>query len=308
MSLLAHDQQPVHAAVCGRTDTGRKRADNQDNLLIADLSRSADNGGYALHAATAADAQTARLAMGPKGALLLVADGMGGAAAGGLASALAVSQVHRELMAGWAVETQSAPLTFALRLRQALESANSLIHEAARQDPSCHGMGTTATLAGVLGDTVYFAQVGDSRAYVMRGGSAVQLTRDQSVVQQLIDSGAMTEAEAENSTQASRILQALGAAPTVDVVLTQHVLRRGDIILLCSDGLSRVVRQQELAAAAAQAPDVARLCHDLIALANERGGPDNITVVAARFDGDGLADARPGEVILRAPCELPVVA
>jgi PPM family protein phosphatase len=295
----------VQAAVSGRTDAGRKRTDNQDNLLIADLSISADAGGYSLHAETAAAAPSARLTIGTHGAVLLVADGMGGAAAGATASALAVAHVYRELMDGWATGPAGEAAIFALRLRQTLEAANTHIRAAAQRDPGCYGMGTTATLAGVLADTVFLAQVGDSRAYLVRNGVAVQLTRDQSVVQELVDAGTMTEEEAERSVHSNRILQALGAAPQVDVVLTHQKLRRGDTLILCSDGLTRVVRRDEIAAAAMHGDDVAAVCQSLVDTANERGAPDNVTVVAARFDGPALEHAGPDDVVARTSFEIP---
>jgi protein phosphatase len=159
-------------------------------------------------------------------------------------------------------------------------------------------MGTTATLAGLRGRFVYLAQVGDSRAYLVRGGEMVRLTRDQSLVQDLIDMGVLSADDA-NGAQSNKILQAVGVAPTVKPVLTYHELSRGDVLLLCSDGLSRVVSDDELRTAVAAQSDCARLCDDLVGLANARGGPDNITVVLARLDGDGLDEARPGDPVER---------
>jgi PPM family protein phosphatase len=292
--------------VCGRTHPGRERADNQDNLLIADLSVAPESGGYSLHGEAASDATAERFTLGCRGALMLVADGMGGAAGGAMASALAVSHVYHDVMSSWAVGVESSMVSFARSLRDALERANAGIFEAAQRDPLHYGMGATATLAGVLGDVIVFAQVGDSRAYAVRERTAVQVTRDQSLVQELIDAGQMTQEQAEHSVNSNRILQALGPAPTVDVVLTYHRLRRGDTVILCSDGLTRVVGAGEVAAAAVRNRDVAAGCQDLIDLANHRGGPDNITVVAARFDGGGLAYPEPDERVVRQPYQLPL--
>jgi protein phosphatase len=187
---------------------------------------------------------------------------------------------------------------FVSRLRRALELANEEIHEQSRRDDNLRGMGTTATLAGLHGANVYFAQVGDSRGYLVRGGALARLTRDQSLVQDLIDSGIVDE-EGAKTIRDNRILQALGTAPGVLPEMTYHELRRGDIILLCSDGLSRVVSDDEILAVVGSADDCLAICERLIALANARGGPDNITVLVARVDGEGLASAEGGAVPVR---------
>lgn len=282
---------PIRMSVYGRSDPGRQRAENQDDFLVADLSASDGNGCLLRpEGCTAGDLALREFTLGPKGALILVADGMGGAAAGALASRLAATFIHQQLSAAWSAERNHSPQRFASLLRSALERANDLIHQQSLSNPDFKGMGTTATAVGVLEDFLYLAQVGDSRAYLVRDGSAVQLTRDQSMVQALIDSGTLTEEEAERSNHRSVILQALGAKPAVTVDLTYQGARRGDTVLLCSDGLSRLVRRDELADACARTDDLVALCNHLVELANERGGPDNITVVAARLDGEGLQE------------------
>ena len=151
-------------------------------------------------------------------------------------------------------------------------------------------MGTTVTAAGVFASDLYLTQIGDSRAYLVRNGDAIQLTKDQSLMQRLIDAGEMTEEEAERSERRNIILQALGPEPRVKVDLTHQSLRRRDLLIVCSDGLSTVVKKEEVAQLAAAELELPALCSALIDLANERGGPDNITVVAARFDGDALEE------------------
>jgi protein phosphatase len=159
-------------------------------------------------------------------------------------------------------------------------------------------MGTTTTTAGVLDDQVYLAQVGDSRAYLIRAGQAMQLTKDQSLMQRLVDAGELTEEEAEKSERKNIILQALGPDVKVRVDLTHQEIRKGDTLVLCSDGLSGQVKKEEIATAVSgPSKDLAAACADLIALANERGGPDNITVVVARFSGDGLKDPKNGDQV-----------
>jgi protein phosphatase len=149
---------------------------------------------------------------------------------------------------------------------------------------------------------VYLAQVGDSRAYLVRDGRAVRLTRDQSLVQDFVDAGVLTEDEARDIEDGT-LLQALGVTPRVKPEITAQELRRGDVVLLCSDGLSRVVVDDEIGGAVGRAADCASLCDELVELANQRGGPDNVTVVAASFDGDGLREAAGNERIGRTPYE-----
>ncbi len=160
-------------------------------------------------------------------------------------------------------------------------------------------MGTTATAAGLFGDHVYLAHVGDSRAYLVRDGEAYQLTKDQSLVQRLIDAGELTDAEAAQGGRRNVILQALGPAPRVRVDLTYQQVRRGDILVLCSDGLSSLVKPAEIARIAATEVEIATACERLIALANQKGGTDNITVVLVRLAGDGLHPPGRDEVTYR---------
>jgi protein phosphatase len=149
-------------------------------------------------------------------------------------------------------------------------------------------MGSTATIAGLLADTLYLAQIGDSRGYLVRAGAARQITKDQSLVQRLVEAGEITAEEAEQSERRNIILQALGPDASVKIDLTYQQIRQGDILVLCSDGLSGQVRTDEIGKVVVEEPDLVAVCKRLIDMANEAGGPDNITVVAARFEGDGL--------------------
>lgn len=271
-------QGEIVVHVFGRTDVGRTREHNEDCFAVADLARAEPEQMVSVH--------TQRV--GERGALFMVADGMGGAAAGELASAMAVDIVLRELRALWVSANDAEPETFATALRSATESANAAIHDYASRHPENRGMGTTATLAGLLGDTLYLTQVGDSRAYLVRAGVARQITKDQSLMQKLIEAGEMTEEEAEQSERRNIILQALGPEAHVRIDLTHQRIRRGDILVLCSDGLSGQVRADEIGRVAERASDLEEACDKLIRLANDNGGPDNITVVVARFEGEGL--------------------
>jgi serine/threonine protein phosphatase PrpC len=269
----------IRMSVFGKTDVGQTREHNEDTFLVANL--------------TSKDAslqpEVREHEIGPKGSLLVVADGMGGAAAGEVASKLGSETIYEHLAKFWSNDTESTPQQFASRLKEAVEEANSRIHNYAKEHPEMRGMGTTTTAVGVLGDQLYLTQVGDSRAYLVRGGEGIQLTKDQSLMQRLVDAGEITEEEAEKSDRRNIILQALGPDPKVRVDLTNQQVRRGDALVLCSDGLSGQVSREEIAERVAdQNKNLADICAELIHLANQRGGPDNITVVIARFSGEGL--------------------
>ena len=284
--------QPTEGArvtvhVFGRTDIGRLREHNEDTFLVADLTT--------MNATLQPEVCTH--VSGERGTLFMVADGMGGAAAGEIASAMAVDIVLEELRKRWVSVDARDPMTFAAALRLATETANLRIHQFATEHPEHRGMGTTATLAGLLGDMVYLTQVGDSRAYLVRGGEARQITKDQSLMQRLIEAGEITAEEAEHSDRRNIILQALGPDPRISIDLTHQQIRRGDVLVLCTDGLSGQVRTEEIAQIATEERDMSALCKRFIDRANETGGPDNITVVAARFEGESLLSAEVGEEV-----------
>jgi protein phosphatase len=269
---------PIRASFFALTDRGRTRDHNEDTFLVADLGAKAP----------VRESRSQELQIGERGALYLVADGMGGAAAGEVASEMAATGIYRYLIDTWQSDQQVSEDRFVHRLREAVELANLEIHNYAREHPEVRGMGTTATVAGIWHDRLYLAQIGDSRGYLVRGGEARQLTRDQSLTQRLVDVGELTEEEAEASERRNIILQALGPDALVKVDLSWQSLQRGDVLIICSDGLSTLVRRDDIAQAVQEEPDEAAVCRRLVALANDRGGPDNITVVAVRFDGEGL--------------------
>lgn len=266
--------------VFGRTDVGRTREHNEDTFTVADLTT--------MNASLQPEVRTH--VTGSRGTLFMVADGMGGAAAGEVASAMATEIVLAELDKRWRTSNDDDPEMFAHALRVATEVANTRIHSYAQAHPENRGMGTTATIVGLLQDTLYVCQVGDSRAYLVRDGVASQITKDQSLMQKLVEAGELTAEEAEVSERRNIILQALGPEPIVKVDLTSQQVKRGDTLVLCSDGLSGQVRANEIAEVVKAERDLVQVCKKLIDLANEAGGPDNITVVAARFEGDGLLE------------------
>jgi protein phosphatase len=201
---------------------------------------------------------------------------------------MAIEAVLREVSNTLTAGDPPTEESFATAIKRATSAANAEIHMFAVEHPEFRGMGTTATVAGVLGDSVYLAQVGDSRAYLVRGGVAQQITKDQSLMQRLIEAGELTVEEAEQSERRNIILQALGPEPQIKIDLTSQQLRRGDVLVLCSDGLSGQVKTDEIARVVTEESDLMAACKRLIDKANDAGGPDNITVIAARFDGDGL--------------------
>ncbi|MBA4071251.1 MAG: hypothetical protein C0497_05350 [Gemmatimonas sp.] len=274
--------------VFGRTDVGRTREHNEDTFVVADLTT--------MNATLQPEVREHRL--GVRGSLFMVADGMGGAAAGEVASQMATEVVLEELDVWWRRSESTDPDTFASALRKAVEAANARIHRYAVEHPENRGMGTTTTIAGILGDQLYLCQVGDSRGYLVRDGVAIQVTKDQSLVQRLIDAGELTAEEAEVSERRNIILQALGPEPQVKVDLTSQPIRRGDTLVLCSDGMSGQMRTVDIARIVTEtSPDLMETCKALIDLANENGGPDNITVIAARFEGGGLQPPSGGDVV-----------
>jgi protein phosphatase len=287
VNLFGRKKQRTLISVFGKTDVGCTRDHNEDCFLVADLT--------AKKASLLPEVREHEV--GRKGSLLIVADGMGGAAAGEVASEMATEIVFEHLIATWLNDVEDTPQQFAFRMREAVEEANRQIHAHAKEHPEMRGMGTTITAAGVLSDHVYITQVGDSRAYLIRGGEATQLTKDQSLMQRLVDAGELTEEEAERSERKNIILQALGPDARVRVDLTHQGICNGDAILLCSDGLSGLVTKEEIAEAVSRDKDLVQTSADLIALANQRGGPDNITVIVARFSGNGLPEPGDGEKV-----------
>ena len=268
----------VQVSVFGKTDLGQTRDHNEDTFLVADLSRRV----------ASLQPEVRNHMVGPRGSLFMVADGMGGAAAGEVASSMATDAIFTHMTTVWPDDPDGSAQRFAFRLKEAVELANTRIHAYAREHPEVRGMGTTATVAGVFGTDLYIAQVGDSRGYLVRNGTTIQLTKDQSLMQRLVEAGELTEEEAEQSERRNIILQALGPDPRVKVDLTYQQLRRGDLIILCSDGLSGQVKREEIGDVANATSDLSELCSRLIDTANARGGPDNITAVAARFTGEAL--------------------
>jgi protein phosphatase len=225
--------------------------------------------------------------------LFVLSDGMGGEAHGEIASAMAVETVVKHCLDA---ETNPAAQVIGAvqpywsartkHLATAVHLANRTIFKAAEKNPDHHGMGATLTAAWINGAKLSIAHVGDSRAYLLRGGSLLQLTRDHSLVAEQVRRGILTAAEAEESNMQSVLLRALGAQAAIEVDAEEHTLFPRDVLLLCSDGLTRMVTEPEIAGTLQAETDPGRAGEKLVALANERGGPDNITVLTVRLEKD----------------------
>ncbi len=214
---------------------------------------------------------------GEGGVLLAVSDGMGGANAGEVASALSIEAVVRGM-----VEAAKRGVPDGEALRRVIEQASWAVHQAGKR-PDRRGMGATLTAVLVAETTAYVAQIGDSRAYLLRDESIGQLTHDQSYVQMLVDVGVMTPEQAEKSSAKNIILQVMGQEE-VRVALGRVDVRRGDRLLLCSDGLTNVLDDATIEKIARPPKDIARACTELVAKTRAGGAPDNVTVVLADVD------------------------
>jgi serine/threonine protein phosphatase PrpC len=252
----------VRIASGGLTDIGRVRTNNEDCFqIVAPLQ------------------------------LFVLADGMGGEAHGEIASAMAVDAVVKHCLdvdanpaARVIGSTQSNWSPWTKRLSTAVHLANRSIFRSAEEHPEQRGMGATLTAAWINGAKLSIAHVGDSRAYLLRGGSLLQLTRDHSLVAEQVRRGILTTAEAEESSMQSVLLRALGAQAEIEVDAEEHTLFPRDVLVLCSDGLTRMVTEPEIAGTLQAETDPAKAAEKLIELANERGGADNITVVVVRVE------------------------
>jgi len=266
--------------VAARSEVGRVRKINEDAFVVADLTT-----GRSLEPA----AGDGELEVGPRGILLSLSDGMGGHAAGEVASALVLESVRASLSG--APEGEPVELT----VTTAIAAANAAVRRNAAEEGK-RGMGATLTVVLVRATEAFIVEVGDSRAYLVRGEALQQLTRDQTLVQFLVETGALSADEARTSKRKNILLQAVGHAEELKVAISRLQLRRGDRFLLCSDGLSNAIPDDELQRLLL-GDDPVVACRNLVDLSNERGGADNLTAVVAQVTGDGLPEATPAESI-----------
>lgn len=243
--------------VAHRTDTGREQQENQDSVIYICDERDGCH-------------------------LLVIADGLGGTACGQIASSLATQTIRQSFFS-----TFGSDLTVNQRLELAIVEANRTILHRANRNRRCRGMGSTCAALGVADEQAHLAHAGDSRIYLIRAGRIKQLTRDHSRAQRMLDDGLITEEEAATHPDRNWLDRALGLRPdiTPDIRPEPIRLREEDTFLVCTDGLTTLVRDEEIFRIVRRAP-VEQACDALIALANERGGHDNITVAIARIGAD----------------------
>jgi len=267
------EQGALRIEAYARTDVGLVREHNEDAYVVADL----DEGQRWIGEGTCTTTRE-------RGALLAVCDGMGGTEGGEVAAALAATTLWSELRL---TQATSDPEVFARLMRRAVRAANRRVFDEGHNQ-GLAGMGTTLSAAGIAGGKLIVAQIGDSRAYILRQDILTQVTRDQSLISALVAAGRYTldEAAAQGS---SAILQALGVGPDVEPSLSIIDLRRGDRVLLCSDGLYGQLGESAVAVLLGDERGVAAAAEALVAAARGAGGADNITAVVAEIHGEALA-------------------
>ena len=261
----------------GLTDRGRQRPTNQDSFAIAELRR-------ALLVRQSNLRQPDTLIGDELGHLFIVADGMGGHLGGEQASALAVETIEQFLLntLGWLFGLSGDEVL--TEFKQALRAADHRVVEAAAQKPQLGGMGTTVTMAYATGKTLYAAHVGDSRLYLWRRGNLVRVTRDHTVVAQLVSEGVLSPEQAATHKLRHLITNAVGG-PSEGVRPEIHkvALEAEDVLLLCTDGLTEMLAESDIAQVLHRGKPPETCCQRFVELANERGGHDNVTAVVARF-------------------------
>ena len=278
----------IHAA----SHIGRIRKGNEDNYLLLNIADgkawtgSQEDGEFVI--------ESQSFQVDGNGVVMAVSDGMGGAMAGEVASTMAVETVGEKMLDDDTDKTLTPDEQehyLINKLYEATVFANHLIHQQGRSDPQYQGMGATFTAIGVTPESTDVIQVGDSRAYLVRQGNIYQITKDQSLVQQLIDAQQISAEEAEKHTLKNVILQALGAQNEIYPVSARVAPFKDDVFVLCTDGLSNKVSASEIQEIILDNFDqLQNSCAELIKLANENGGEDNITVVVAKFVGEDLAE------------------
>lgn len=265
----------------GRTDVGRVRRTNQDQFLVASLRKVVD-----VHGTSIPRSYRNSFDSGARALLLLVADGVGGRPLGEVASSATldavVSYVTNSMRCFYKLDEQ-IPTDLLTELAEVVRKSHDALLARGQEQPESAGMATTLTMAHVLWPRAYVVQIGDSRCYHQRGGVLQQVTRDQTVGQDLIDHGALLPEEAARSPYGHVLLQAIGGEHGVQPVISRVDLDRGDSLLLCTDGLSKHVTDQAIAAAMTDKASAEAATGALVSAALEGGGSDNVTVVVGRF-------------------------
>ena len=274
----------MHISSHGITDTGKVRERNEDQFVVAEIRR-------VLRIKQSSLPQPSALMGERLGHLFVVADGMGGHQAGEYASALAVASVENIVLntIGWLFRLQGEGVL--AEFQEAVRATDRWVIEAAQRQPELRGMGTTLTMAYVTDNVLYIAHVGDSRCYLYRGDRLQRLTKDHTFVETLVSEGVIAPEQAAHHRLRNVITNAVGGhTGGVQPEVHKHVIAPGDLILLCSDGLTEMIDDEGIAARLREhekSPEDA--CRTLVDEANAAGGTDNITVVVARFDAAGPA-------------------
>jgi serine/threonine protein phosphatase PrpC len=279
---------------------GRVRKGNEDNYLLLNISESTSWTSEQADGEFVIESQTFNV--DENGIVLAVSDGMGGALAGEVASKMAVESVSEKLLSD-DIEATLTPEGYEYhliaKLYNATVYANYLVHQKGRSDAQFQGMGATFTGIGLTPMGVDLVQVGDSRAYLVRDGKIYQITKDQSLVQQLIDAQQISAEEAETHTLKNVILQALGAQNEIYPVAARLDPSNNDVLILCSDGLSNKVSAASMQKHVVDHLDeLEQACAELVKEANTNGGEDNITVIIAKLTGEKLPEPSGEEVQL----------
>jgi serine/threonine protein phosphatase PrpC len=265
----------------GLTDVGRVREVNEDQFLIANLTKSLQMLQSSLEVSEEASFSDA------EGHLYVVADGMGGREAGERASAVAVCSLADSMLNTLRWHFRSSPRRepeVMADLKDALLRCQQQIGEEARLEPSTQGMGTTVTVAYLLWPRMFVVHVGDSRCYLLRDGQLRQLTRDHSWAQLLVEAGRLSADEARTSRYQHMLWNVVGGEnDEIEPDVFREEMEFGDAVLLCTDGLNKHLADDEIAAVLRQNRPAEELCRQLVAAANDAGGSDNVTVVVARF-------------------------
>lgn len=269
-------------AACGVSDAGSVRANNEDAYAVVDSSTGEVRN---------VDAREEVFDVGPRGVLLVVSDGMGGEKAGEVAAAMVVETMRDHLVKEFKGEDPAGALC------RAVLHANVSVAEAAKEQGR-EGMGATVAAVLIHGTDAFTAEVGDSRAYVLRQGELVQITKDQTYIQILIDRAAMPLEQILKSTARNVILQAIGKVPELVVAQRRLPLRRGDGFLLCSDGLHGQVPENEIRDMLLLTDSFEEATARLAAASNQRGGKDNVTIVLGAVDDETLPQKPSGETVL----------
>ena len=263
----------------GITDIGRQRSENQDQFLVGKLEE-----GMSIQIASISTDRVLRLPS-LQGTFLIVADGIGGHVGGRVASGVAVECFTRYLR--WQASEFLLPREeLPKRLVAAVRFCHRTLHQMHEQRPKLRGMGTTFTAAYVLGRKLYVVHVGDSRCYLLRQGILDQLTSDHTLAQLCLDSDAANVSPAAREKMSHVLWNCVGGSDDLEVEVIERDLRLGDLLVLCSDGLSKYVDKRSILAIAAESNSVATACRTLVAAANEAGGSDNITVVVGQCVGE----------------------